>query len=480
MSVMGILLKRGTGLFCIAGCIAVLLCATESDFGLAAVVGVLLCFYFSYRLVGRKAFPRFPMFLFIASLILYTFLILYFDIPQISDFELQIQCARAFIAGDVTAYHIDYLETWPNLVGYSIIELPILYLTDSVTCIRLFQAVCMSLTIILVFYIMKRIVSVPIAQFASSSLAIYPSFSLAAGATTNQICSSTLVFFAILVFLVAREQTSSRRNYALLCVCGIVLALANFIRADVGVVLIAIVLAVVLWPKIIPKNKKTVPFAKRVASITVLLVSYALVTQSILLFLDSSGIRSPDTDGSSMAANKLLMGTDIKTDGGWSEYYIEENSMKAKIEGISYNEAALDTVLERLRSPEVFVELQIKKIHRLWWEQDLSFALYGVPIEIQTFIKTIDKAALFVLILLCIPIFIALIRCRNTDSDKILLPLFALILTGILIAFVFIEVQPRYLYFTLIVLFVIASYGFEICQQKVKSYFLFHCEKNNS
>lgn len=437
----------------------VLSCTWGGDIAVGVLACVLIVAAGIVVMFSRKEIAHFSVRLFLFSFLFFCFVVIVVHNPVTDDFATQIRWARDFINGKWNAYHNAYAESWPNMIGYSIVEIPILYLTDSTTCIKLFQACCMSLSVVLVFKIVEQFASRQVAQISSVALVFFPAFLLASGTTTNQILAATLSLAASNMFLrVYKFRTSKKVIILSIVSSGILLALADFVRSDATVVFIAIIVCIIIFSK--DHRTRLSRIKESCSMIAIFTLSFLAVGALITTTLDWSGIRSPATTGDLVAYNKLVMGTSEHNSGGHTNDYDLLLEEKARNEGISYKEAAVDTILENLSTPGKVLRLEIKKAHRLWWANGFLFSLNNIPEEtLDWFIKA-DKASVFALILLCIPGIVALIVRKRTPNPACVFCI--VVLTGYLLAYLFIEVQPRYMYFPYIIMVILASWSMQI------------------
>lgn len=450
-----------SGAFSILGLVFALLCGADAV-SLSVVAGVLIVLFGVALLVGKADERLFPRLLVPVSLLFYVAIVLVVNNAQVSDFESQIDSARAFMAGDWQAYHSTPLgpslyENWPDQIGYSLVEVLLLSVCDSVTFLKCFQAACMSCILLLVFLLARELAGFRIAAFLSIALSVFPFFAFMVGSTTNQILSALLCLVAVYGFCVARTRLSRPAACAgAYLACGVVVAIARFVRPDAVLVAAALAIVALCLPA---RGRPRNSLIDRGARMAMVLGSYLLVGVLISTSLALSGIMSPAATGDRVTCNKLLMGTDIRTSGGWSKDYISNNEQRAVDEGVSYQRAAIETVAERLTSPSYAAALEIRKIQRLWWGDPFTFCLREVDQNIVSWLKSVDKSFVFLLILANILALWRGLKKGGGGSLSDLRLFLYLLVAATIAAYLFIEVQPRYPYFAYIAMFVLAADG---------------------
>lgn len=408
---------------------------------------------------------HFSLILFGGSLLFYIFVVIGFHTPQTNDFAVQIEAARNFMAGNAEAFHTEYFEKWPDLPNYAPIEVALLSICDADIFIQIFQAVCMSVTLLFVYKLLIMFVDFRVASISSMLLAFLPIFVLTVGSTTNQILSATLTLAAVYCFCyIRRGSFLLNRKIAGYVTCGILLAVARFVRPDA--VLVEAALLIVL---IVSRNERLGkgPSGKgywKIAAISGLLLSYLLVGSMLTGGLYGSGVYSDRATGENVTFNKLLSGTDLESRGRVSSYYITENEKRAERDGVSYNTAVLETLLERAESPGYVLALEIEKAKTLWWNDPFTHCLYDSHPSTQEFAYDVHKACTILLISVNL-IALGARRAKRRIPDVYLVALVVLALT--FCAYALIEVQPRYLYFAHIVMLITGAPGLEWLLAKI-------------
>ena len=137
-------------------------------------------------------------------------------------------------------------------------------------------------------------------------------------------------------------------------------------------------------------------------------------------------------------------------------------------EGIPYNVAAVREMKDGLSSPDDIIDLAISKTRNLWWDYPFTFSLTDESETIKQWVYGLDKAMVALLCVTCLISFCVVFHGgRRRVGKNILYPiiLMAFLTIG---AYSIIEVQPRYLYFMYILMFVLSTYGIQEIFDRLK------------
>lgn len=452
--------------WCIAGVILAMLSATVST---AFSHGLVVCFaaltllvYWTIR-VGLLRIKNYGAFLFMTSICLSVSVVVLFNGPQISDFYSQIEYARDFLRGNPLAFHVPFFEDWPDLLGYTLVETLLLCICDKVMFIKLFEAACTSAIVVVAYSCMRLLSREPFARIASLCLVLFPMFNVINCTANNQILSALLALLSVRVYMSIRAGLSSNSVIFRLLTCGILLAWARFVRPDAVLVLLALCISCVY--SIVQRREPLRSSAAKavMVGLCAMLVSYFILPVGINGLLLDAGIKSPNEGNAHVVINKLVIGTDPETDGGWSSTYGDKIQQKMAAESMSYDEAGVAIVAERIVQPEQICSLVLGKSARLWWEDANSFALHDAPQNIRTLAFASDKTFVLLLLIGLSLSGVAFLRAKrlgfSDEADNLRMLLLIIALT--MAAYLFIEVQARYMYFGYIILFIIGSNALE-------------------
>lgn len=460
----------GCGILGIVGLAFALLCGNGSvDF--SVLVGVAAILFFVYWFLGRREYKYYPVFLFLGTFALCNIIIFVVQNPQVSDFQTQLESARSFMEGNWTAYHTPFYEIWPDQISYSLIEVLLLSICNKIAFVKIFEAACTAGIAVITYFCIREEFSQKTAQYSSAVLALFPTISFAVGSANNQMLSALLCMVALYLFVFARHRMESRKKL-IVCyaICGLIVAVARFVRPDAVLVVVAMLIVIIF----VSRGKDADLKGRRRANVIwkgfsalSLVAAYFIIGSIITLSLGAVGIMSPEATGDRVIVNKLVMGTNSETSGAWSSDYIDRIEEKAENEGKSYQEAAMGIVVEQVSPPNSVSALLIKKAQSLWWGSSLSFNLIEADPAVANWLAKFDKGIVFFLISLSMVSLWARSRTRSEDFVDNTFLVYSLILVMTILAYCILEVQPRYLYFGYIIMFIMAADGIRYIKARI-------------
>ncbi|MEC4185350.1 glycosyltransferase family 39 protein [Adlercreutzia sp. R21] len=447
---------------CSLGLLAALLCCNFS-FNIGVLCGSAILWAIGGFLVGKKEIARFPLWLFCISFVFYLLVIFAIQSPQVSDFLFLINSARDFIDGNTTAFHTTYVNDWPDLCAAGIVDVIMLSIVNKITFIKACQAAASSTMCVLAYLILREITAETYAQAGSTLLAIFPLFTFSIEMANNQVLSALFCMASLYLFVRYAQQRNALNTSRVITLAGLMgffVAIARFIRPDAVLAIIALAISLLILAFNSYKNQtaeKPIRLFGAFAPALSALLIYVVATSLLSLSLHATGIASEEQHGENVAFNKLLMGTDLETSGGWSIDYQKLNTQRSQREGVSYREAAMRTIVERITDPGYTANLTIKKIQRLWWTNSEAFNLNHLNGNIHAYITAIEKSWVLLLIIANLALFARLWKRKCTLTETQYLLPFIGILALTICAYLLIEVQPRYLYFAYIIMFILAT-----------------------
>ncbi len=447
---------------CSLGLLAALLCCNFS-LNIGVLCGSAALWAIGGFLVGKREIARFPLWLFCTSFAFYLLVILVIQSPQVSDFLFLVNSARDFIDGNAEAFHATYVNDWPDLCAAGIVDVIMLSIVNKIAFIKVCQAAASSAMCVLVYLILREITAKKYAQAGSTLLAIFPLFTFSIEMANNQVLSALFCMGALYLFIryaQRRHTLSTSRAIALAGLMGFLVAIARFIRPDAVLAIIALAISLLIFAFNTRKDqtdRKPIKILGAFAPTLSALLIYVLATSLLSFSLHATGIASDEQHGENVAFNKLLMGTNLETSGGWSTDYQKLNTQRSQREGVSYREAAIRTIVERITDPGYTADLAVKKLQRLWWTNSETFNLNHLNGSIHAYITAIEKSWVLLLIIANLALFARLWKRKCTLTETQYLLPFIGILALTICAYLLIEVQPRYLYFAYIIMFILAT-----------------------
>ena len=401
---------------------------------------------------------------------MYLAIVVIFNKPQESDFLLWIETAREYLAGNARAFHIEYFQRWPDSLGYALLEVLLLSIWDSVFIIKFVEVLFAAGIVAIAFSCMKCVASVQTAQLLACLLALFPTLAFANCSASNQVVSAFFSLAAIRAFMALVSEPDLAKRFLLAFISGCLVGFARFVRPDSTLVIIGLVGALCLCCLRRSREETDRSLDDRLSTASVFLAAiallgFAIVVSALAFSVSISGVASTVEPDNSVTVDKLVIGTDPETSGGWSATFRDQIKQEMDRRGVSYEEAGFRLVAQRLLDVEVASGLIIGKTEKLWWGDSLAFALGGFSSRLTTWIYNVDKVTV---VFLCVSNIFAFIRYKRMkpgekkDRCRVMLLVVALTMA----AYLLIEVQGRYMYFAYIIMFILEAFGIDNWVQK--------------
>lgn len=389
-----------------------------------------------------------------------------FTVPTepISDFGLLYSVAQDTANGDVSWTDVTegYFSWWQYQIPFVLYEALIIKLTHSMAALKLLNVVWGVGTVYFTYRITAHFTSKPCATAAALLLAVYPGAITQSSVLTNQHISLFFILFGVAVLVEARSLWGS-------IFAGVLLAMANLMRPE-GTIIVAAVLCVVVWAFIArPTRRAGASILLTLAAVVGSYFAFQWLTEFVLGALGYA----PHGIGNSVPEWKLVVGLDMESGGKYSDTY--EYLLGITDPLLRKNEAT-SIIASHLSAKDGWLDLFKSKIEVFWlWSQSNDFNLAGVnlwnpafagmSIEELTYIfvdvEYIMLAMAYVLSAAsCIILASAAITGKRTSTSPVPL-LTAAILCGTVLAFLIVEIQPRYRYFAMPFVFILAAYTLE-------------------
>lgn len=465
-------LIKALSVWCLVGLLFALACSFGASVNLfgsfvcITIIAILLLGAFS------NDQSHFPIIVFLISLGCYAAIVTLLNYPQISDYEFQIDVARSFLQGDSKAFQNDYFIQYPHFVGYTLLETAILAITHKVVFIKLFEALCSSLILVVFYFIIIEFVRPKIAKVAVCLLALFPAFVLMNNVAGNQILACLLTLIAVSIFLKAIRCREAKKAIIYSCLNGLVLSVACFIRPDSILMLAALALVGIFLPASSLKSAdcsdvKTLP--KRIAGACTIIVPMFAVFFAFDVLKDlalaQTDIFHPNPKLKSLLSHKLVMGLNPASNGMWYQSYLNDINQTAAEFDLSLDDAAMKIVFDRLQNFPDILSLIVGKAKVLWWDSSFFFALTGAPKNLSDLFYFVDKGFVLLLVISNIVAIAALFKAESVSKNPLGI-IATLILGFALLAYLLTEVQARYLYLPYIFMFINAAYGIQILTKR--------------
>lgn len=458
------------------------------------VVG-LFCIALYFKLEKKNSADWAIFILMLVALLLRLAAIYFIPVAQESDFGLYWQMGNRIAAGDIAGARTILEEFGLNsLSGLAIMNGALCAVSgNSVVGLEVAQALVQCATIYAVYQI-GLLINRRTAYMAALLLTVYPSGIIYVTVSTNQHLSTMFLFCSLAVLL--KGLFGSMINACgVLVRCGIVsgvlLALSYYSHPST----LPIIAAIVVW-LIYAVLKK--PHAIKMCIIVLLsvIVSYSGAKALGDAALMAVGVTGQSSDNGSMLG-KFVVGLNYETAGQVvSPYkgYVNEMDLLNHIPKDQLREYCLDRIYERATDPRV-AELLVKKERYMWHEIDNSHIwveissnawaknegkVPGVDNLFELSLCEAFKKVDYLYLMFIYSVFsitstmIACLSWRGGSKDNILkirellmLPMLAL--DAWIVVFLLIEIQGRYRYAMMPIIFLVSAIGITLAIKKIES-----------
>lgn len=421
-----------------------------------------VCFL-AYRLnISPLAFA---VTIFLLAFLFKGILVVMSDTVPVSDFKNFYQCAIKLIHGDKSFGHGFYFKTWAYQTGPVIYYAAIMKLLGtSLLPLELVNCFFMAGTNMLIYLVARKISNDYTARLAALLYLLYPAPYFLAPVLTNQHFAAFMFVLAIYILLNDGMNLLLRGVTA-----GLIMSVGNAIR-PLGMVILG---GTILWGLLEAIRLKK---PARIGMIALLAASYLLLNLGL-----SAAVKGADINPEGLKNNfplwKFVIGFNYSTQGRFS--YEDQNNLFYIEDMEKRDTAAKQVIKERLSiGPRKLINLLDTKQRIMWADFDtIRWGFYTqadnqmVPAEnVEKYEPGILRTEKVYYVLAFILMFIGLTLAflgRKTNSGMLLLALLLLCYFG---AHLFIEIQVRYRYFALVLVFILAAKGGELVMSAFYKY----------
>lgn len=407
----------------------------------------------------------FAMVIFILAFVFKSILIFLTDTKPVSDFNVFYQYALKLFNGDKSFGDTLYFKTWAYQTGPVIYYAAIMKIFGTgLIPLKLVNCFFMAGTNVLIYLIARKISNDFAARAVALLYLLYPAPYFLTTVLTNQHFAACMFLLAIYIFLVERLNWAIKGTIA-----GAVIAIGNAVR-PIGIVIIA---ASIIWGIIeILRTHKYV----KMGSVIMLLIAYLLVNYGCSAMVKYTGINSEGLVNN-FPLWKFVVGLNYESRGTFS--YEDEDKVYKIQDFNERNNVAKQVIKQRLSIGfKQLSKLINEKQIAMWVVTDtLSWGFYNqidgqlVPSkELKKIELTILKIEKIYYVLIFILMFIGLCKLfvdNKINQSALLLSLTLLCYFGI---HFLIEIQVRYRYFAVIIVFIMAAKGIEMLLCRIRAY----------
>ncbi len=399
----------------------------------------------------------FAIVIFILAFVFKSILVFLTDTQPVSDFNVFYQYALKLFNGDKSFGDTMYFKTWAYQTGPVIYYAAIMKVFGTgLIPLKLVNCFFMAGTNVLIYLIARKISNDFTARAVALLYLLYLAPYFLTTVLTNQHFAACVFLLAIYIFL------SERFNWAIKgTIAGTVIAIGNTVR-PIGIV---IIVASIIWGIIeIIRTHKYV----KMGAVIILLIAYLLVNYGCSAMVKYTGINSEGL-ANNFPLWKFVVGINHESIGTFS--YEDEDKVYRIQDFNERNNVAKQVIKQRLSvGLKKIAQLMNEKQIAMWALSDtLSWGFYDQidgqlvpPKELKNLEPTVLKIEKIYYILIFILMFIGLCKlfmANKINQGVLLLSLILLCYFGI---HFLIEIQVRYRYFAVILVFIMAAKGSEM------------------
>ena len=406
--------------------------------------------------ISTRKIKHFGLILFIVSFIIRLVFIIIFNFEQVYYFKTLLEASHMFANGDYSFNTWFHFSTWGYQTAFVIYQGVLLKLFHSEFLLKLLNRIYSSLLVVIVYQLgLKISKNEKSSRIVSFLYMIFPFYLFLNSVLLNSHLATLLSYIGIF-FLLKKEP-----KYKDYFVGSIFIAFGNIIRPE-GII---IILTLIIY-KIVTFKKENIK--KIIISLLIFLSSYLIICNGASFLVKTTNINPSGLENKDPLW-KFLLGFNYESCG----YYVDEDSkfqVSKEVELTEIKRRALEDIPRTGK-------LMVCKIDKFWLSsgledemgsfKDKKINILGVNIgfsKLKDIAISLNKGINFVILILCL---LGIIVNRKKIKEEILFFLIMILIT--FAVYLFIEIQPRYLYFIHISLFALATLGINYLQElKIK------------
>lgn len=417
----------------------------------------------SFFIARNDKIKKFGLLLFIISFVIRLVFIIVFNFPQVYDFATLLDASHMFSQGDYSFNQWFHFHTWGYQTGFVIYQGLLLKLFNSEFLLKLLNVLYSSLLVLFVYKFSKKISNEKSARVVSLLYMIFPFYVFLDTVLVNSHLATLLMYLGI-VFLIKKDK--SFKDYV---IAGILISLGNIIRPE-GII---VVLSLLVYEFFLFDKGRIFNTFIRVCSFLIVYFSIGFISSSLVIKsgINPSGLQNKDP------LWKFVLGFNYDTCG----YYTDDDA-RYQID----METEINIIRERaLGDLSRTGKLMLCKIDHFWLSSgldletgsfnDKSMNILGIQVKFSDLSNIAMSFNQSVHIFILGMFFIGILVNRKSLSNEALFLLIMCFIT--FFVFLFIEIQPRYMYFIHVSLFILASLGIKSIYQFISKYNIKYLKK---
>ena len=254
--------------------------------------------------------PKFGLWLFFISFILRIIVVILFETPIVSDYNVMYNTAKEIFSGNLHAARSaesGYMLRWGYQMGYTLFMVLIMFISNSALAIKIVNCFATSLIILLIYLIAKEITNKKVARVVSVLYMFFPFPLLLNTVLSNQHIAS--MFFLLAIYILISKKTENMNNILKFFLIGLCLAIGNIIRPEAIIFITSILLFLILT-----KKKGTIKIV--IKKFLILFMTYFIITTSASILVTKTNI-SPSGFENKEPLWKIAVGFSQKTKGDY-------------------------------------------------------------------------------------------------------------------------------------------------------------------
>lgn len=418
--------------------------------GGALCMGVLL-------FLGRRLlvpFRAYPAVLFALRFALALSVILMFYAQPVQDFKTMYDAACQVASGGREYLSDAYFYNWAYQTGFVAYEAGVIRLFGTgIFPLQVMNALWMAGSGCLVYAIGRRFLTAEGAMLASLFYALYPGPYFLSGVLTNQHIA--VFFYYLGIWLLVRGE---RLSFPRALLAGAAIAVGNVMR-PLGIL---VVLAFLCWGAVRLLLWKKPGRLREAGALALAAAAYFAVFALFSKLIVLTGL-NPEGLTNHLPLWKFLVGLNYESGGRWSR---EDYEAYYLLPASRAEEAMREAIRERLAiGPGGLARLAWRKSGLLWGSPESLYWGFGeidgtVRGKILTALNYGDRGVCALAVGLALAALASRLRKGTGEKEPAVL-LLAFLVCGYYAAHLLVEVQPRYRYFLMPALFLLAGAGLE-------------------
>lgn len=402
--------------------------------------------------ISTRKIKYFGIILFVVSFIIRLIFIIVANFPQVYDFKTLLDASEMFAKGDYSFNSWFHFATWGYQTAFVIYQGVLLKLFHSIFILKLLNVIYSSILVLIVYKLGLKISKNEVSSRIISLLyMIFPFYLFLNSVLLNSHLATLLSYLGI--FFIIKENA----KYKDYLIGSILIALGNIIRPE-GII---IVLTLIIF-KIITLKKENIK--KIIISLLIFLSSYFIICNGSSFLVKASNI-NPSGLQNKDPLWKFLLGFNYDTCG----YYTDDDAVYQ----INKETEIKEIKRRALENIPRTGKLMVCKVDRFWLSSglenemgsfnDKTFNIMGINIKfsmIKNLAINLNKG--INIVVLALMLLGLIVNRKSIKNETLFLLIMILITFGV---YLFIEIQPRYLYFIHISVFALASLGINYIQE---------------